>query len=276
VGSTTSYGAYVTVSGTGNTNRGFYNASPAVSLAHNMFGIAGINSAFGLASASTAPSAKVHIGAGSATAGTAPIKLTAGVNTTNAVAGQIEFAIGAANVDQDDLWFCITTGPARKNFILGDGTRLTSGRVPFATTNGRLTDDADMTFATDTLTVTKISGTTQITSPALRLTSSTPTTLAGDVNNWDVGNKSFIRAAGGAADRIVTGILASGVADGHLMIITNIGTTNKISFANESASSTAANRIITTAAGTVEIPPAHTIQLIYDATTARWREMSHL
>lgn len=33
---------------------------------------------------------------------------------------------------------------------------LTSGRVVFATTNGQLTDDADFTFATDTLTVTKI------------------------------------------------------------------------------------------------------------------------
>lgn len=33
---------------------------------------------------------------------------------------------------------------------------LTSGRVPFASTNGLLVDDADMTFATDTLTVTKL------------------------------------------------------------------------------------------------------------------------
>jgi hypothetical protein len=117
---------------------------------------------------------------------------------------------------------------------------------------------------------------TTVTTPALRLTSSTPTTLAGDVNDWDVGNKSFIRAAGGAADRIVTGILASGVADGHIMFIANIGTTNKISFANESASSTAANRILTSVGGTIEIPPYHTVQFIYDATTARWREMSHL
>jgi hypothetical protein len=43
--------------------------------------------------------------------------------------------------------------------VLDDGTRLTSGRIPFATTNGRLTDDADLTFATDTLTVTKIAAT---------------------------------------------------------------------------------------------------------------------
>jgi hypothetical protein len=117
---------------------------------------------------------------------------------------------------------------------------------------------------------------TYVTTPALRLTSSTPTTLAGDVNDWDVGNKSFIRASGGAADRIVTGILSSGVADGHIMIICNIGTTNKIQFTNESASSSAANRILTNIIGTVEIPPQATIQLIYDATSSRWREMSHL
>lgn len=37
---------------------------------------------------------------------------------------------------------------------------LTSGRVTFAGTSGLLTDDSDMTFATDTLTVTKIAATT--------------------------------------------------------------------------------------------------------------------
>lgn len=39
---------------------------------------------------------------------------------------------------------------------------LTSGRVPFASTNGLLTDDADFTFATDTLTATKLAATTSI------------------------------------------------------------------------------------------------------------------
>jgi hypothetical protein len=117
---------------------------------------------------------------------------------------------------------------------------------------------------------------TQVTTPAIRLTSSTPTTLAGDAHDWDVGNKSFIRASGGTSDRIVTGILASGVADGHVMYITNIGTTNKISFANDSASSAAANRILTSIAGTIEIGPYHTFQIIYDATSSRWRELSHL
>lgn len=101
--------------------------------------------------AATDPTAKLHINAGgSTTAGTAPIKLTSGTSMTAAEAGAIEFTT-------DDLFFTITTGPARKRLLMADPVGgLTSGRVPFATTNGRLTDDADMTFATDTLTVTKI------------------------------------------------------------------------------------------------------------------------
>lgn len=44
---------------------------------------------------------------------------------------------------------------------------LTAGRVTFASTGGLLADDADMTFATDTLSVTKIIGTTSITDSGL-------------------------------------------------------------------------------------------------------------
>jgi len=40
--------------------------------------------------------------------------------------------------------------------LSGTFDSLTSGRVPFASTNGKLVDDAGFTFATDTLTVTKI------------------------------------------------------------------------------------------------------------------------
>lgn len=50
--------------------------------------------------------------------------------------------------------------PDASGRITTSATPLTSGRVPFATTGGILTDDADFTFATDTLTVTKIAATT--------------------------------------------------------------------------------------------------------------------
>ncbi len=97
----------------------------------------------------TAPSARLHLAAGTATANTAPLKFTSGTSLTTATAGAVEFTT-------DDLYFTITTGAARKGFILNDGTNLTAGRVPFATTNGRLTDDADITFSGDTLTLNKL------------------------------------------------------------------------------------------------------------------------
>ncbi len=98
----------------------------------------------------TVPTARLHLGAGSTTANTAPVQFTSGNLETAARAGVMEFLT-------DDLYFTITTGAARKMVVLNDGTALTATRVPFATTNGRLTDDSDMTFSGDTLTVTKVS-----------------------------------------------------------------------------------------------------------------------
>jgi hypothetical protein len=79
------------------------------------------------------PTAGVHIRAGSAAASSAPIKLVSGTVMTSPEAGAIEFTT-------DDLFFTISTGPARKGVILDNGTRLTSGKIPVATTNGRLID----------------------------------------------------------------------------------------------------------------------------------------
>ena len=79
------------------------------------------------------PTAILHLKAGTATASTAPLKFTTGTNLTTAEAGAIEFTT-------DDLFFTITTGAARKAFVLDDGARLTSGKIPIATTNGRLID----------------------------------------------------------------------------------------------------------------------------------------
>lgn len=85
----------------------------------------------------------IHIGAG--TTASAPLKLTTGTSLTSALAGSVEFTT-------DDLFFTITTGTARKRLLMADPTGgLTSGRVPFATTNGRLTDDAGLVYASGTL-----------------------------------------------------------------------------------------------------------------------------
>ena len=56
----------------------------------------------------------------------------------------------------------IFTMPDSDGMIVLSAAALTSGRVPFATAGGVLTDDADLTFATDTLTATKMVGTTSV------------------------------------------------------------------------------------------------------------------
>lgn len=80
-----------------------------------------------------APTHRLEIAAGSTTI--APIKLTSGVSLSSPVAGAIEFTT-------DDYFATITTGPARKAFVLDDGARLTATKMPVASTNGRLIDSS--------------------------------------------------------------------------------------------------------------------------------------
>ncbi len=76
--------------------------------------------------------------AGTTTAGSAPLKLTSQLGVlTSPEAGAFEFGT-------DDLYFTISTGPARQKVILSTG--LTNTRVPFATTNGRVTDSANFYY----------------------------------------------------------------------------------------------------------------------------------
>lgn len=96
--------------------------------------------------ASFTPTAKLHIGAGTTAAGTAPLKFTSGPLLTTAEAGGVEFLT-------DKYYGTITTGTARKEFTLNDAA-LTSGTVPVATTNGRLTDGLIIASGTYTPTLT--------------------------------------------------------------------------------------------------------------------------
>jgi len=86
------------------------------------------------------PTAHVNIKAGTATASTAPLKFTSGSLLTTAEAGAVEFLT-------DKFYATITTGAARKELTLNDAA-LTSGVIPVATTNGRLTDGLSYTAVT--------------------------------------------------------------------------------------------------------------------------------
>lgn len=79
----------------------------------------------------TAPTHRLELVAGTTTI--APLLFISGTSLTTPVAGVLEMTT-------DDLFFTITTGAARKAFVLDDGARLTSGKYPKASTNGRLID----------------------------------------------------------------------------------------------------------------------------------------
>lgn len=90
-----------------------------------------------LGDALTEPTAYVHMSAGSTTV--TPMRFTSGPLNTGAaiLAGNVEFLT--------DKWYgTISTGPAQKEFTTNDAA-LTSGRIPTATTNGRLTDSTQYT-----------------------------------------------------------------------------------------------------------------------------------
>lgn len=99
-----------------------------------------------------APGARLHLPAGTTTAGTAPLRFT--IPASDALATPVAGTMETDKDDSDNLFWTITTGAARKEFCLADPVGgLTSGRVPFATTNGRLTDNAGLGWDTGLLTL---------------------------------------------------------------------------------------------------------------------------
>lgn len=80
----------------------------------------------------TVPSARLHIAASTGQPSTAPLKLTAG-----SLLGTPEE--GAEEYDGSTRYITLSGG-SRKGYVLDDGARLTSGRIPAATSGGRLVD----------------------------------------------------------------------------------------------------------------------------------------
>jgi Chaperone of endosialidase len=88
----------------------------------------------------TTPTASLQLKAGTATAGTSPLKLTSGVNLTTPEAGAVEY-------DGTNLYY--TDGTATRKTLASVGgtgniSGLTAGRVPFAGSSTSLTDSANL------------------------------------------------------------------------------------------------------------------------------------
>jgi hypothetical protein len=108
------------------------------------------------------------------------------------------------------------------------------------------------------------------------MTSSSPTALAADQDNWGLSaSNSYFYISSSAAVN-VTGI--SGGADGRVIVLVNNGS-NNITLKNEGAGSTAANRFHFAGSGTAGdliVSPDGTVVLVYDntSTNKRWRLVS--
>ncbi len=127
----------------------------------------------------TSPTAALHLKAGTATADTAPLKFTSGTNLTTAVAGAMEY-------NGTQLFFSPST---TRNIVaqVSGATALNTGSIPFATTNGYLTEDASgLYYASSTLNVItlKITGTLQMTAmPTVDPTDGTGTLWYNNITN---------------------------------------------------------------------------------------------
>lgn len=96
---------------------------------------------------------------------TAPTALLdAGASTTSRASLRIRDGVAPSSPNAGDVWKVtdkfygvINTGTATKEFTLNDAA-LASGRVPYVTTNGRLTDVSTFTFGSGLLSVPQIKG----------------------------------------------------------------------------------------------------------------------
>jgi len=101
------------------------------------------------------------------------------------------------------------------------------------------------------------------------LRAGTTYTTAGSANNVSLGNSSYVRLDTAGAAQVLTGIVAG--ADGQLLTLTNADAALAVTLANESASSTAANRIVTGTGVDLNVAAGASVSLIYDASSTRWR-----
>lgn len=194
----------------------------------------------------TAPTAVLHLKAGSDVANGAPFKFTSGALTTgaNITAGSLEFLT-------DNIYFTITTGAARKNITLSNNTILLSGTdgttmtfpaasetFPAHGTSGNVmvsngTIWTSAAPAAGGITITEVTGTTQtavinagyITNNAGLVTVTLPTTAV-------VGSVIEIYGSGAGGWAIAQNASGQIIGDGTVGGLTTVGVTGTLTSTN--------------------------------------------
>ena len=110
---------------------------------------------------------------------------------------------------------------------------------------------------------------------------SATTTVNTSYNNLNLAGHSAFQRLNATAATTITGIAPASTAggsgaptwihtDGRIFWLYNVGTFN-VTLANESASSTAGNRVTTQTGANVVLGPGRMMQIVYDGTSSRWR-----
>lgn len=183
-----------------------------------------------------------------------------GVLTTN---------IALASLDYGDSGYLILGAGLESPAIRHTG--LTPGSLVFVSGGNFLFEDNANLFWDDTannLYVTNINVvTTASLAGHLNTLAFTPVQITSDQNDYALATGTFFRLSTDAS-RTITGL--TGGTDGKWMVIANVGSFNLV-LANQNASSTTTNRIITGTGASITIAPDEQVRLIYDSTTGRWR-----
>jgi hypothetical protein len=100
------------------------------------------------------------------------------------------------------------------------------------------------------------------------------TTSTGTQNNFAAtAARVLVLRCNNASLLTLTGLAAG--TDGDMVYVLSVGA-GRVDIANQDASSSAANRVINGVTGTISlVAGVGTAQLVYDATTARWRVVDH-
>lgn len=195
---------------------------------------------------------------GGTAAGSDPLKFVSGSLLTTPVVGVEEFLT-------DKRYITITTGTARKEHTLND-IALTSTRVPFSTTNGRLTDVSGFSFASSTLTVPDLidsgltaskfvlsDGSKKLVSgtAALQVAAGIPTVVASTFEKAETGtDANVLTYTSGGADEYLTVQVSADVS-----AITGTSVVATVTW-KDSNNSTATSSVTLTAVGdgTINVP----------------------
>lgn len=196
-GTTKHYGINVSAAGTADNNYGVYISSSGATKNYGVYSVSGINYFVeNIGVGVIAPSAVLHLKAGTAATSTAPLKFTSGTNLTTAEAGAMEY-------NGTQLYF--TPSSTTRNILaqVSGSTAIPSTYIPYATTNGYLTSSSSLTYSGTTLTAGGFTTAGTIQTPILNLNDGVINNLnqitdsAG--NHIDMGQMTgglFIRAVG--------------------------------------------------------------------------------